>query len=324
MTTLKSKIQHTLDESRTLILGVQVLMGINLEFFLTKGFDGLDRVVQTSCYVNLIFLLLSFALLALPPAFHRIVNRGYDSNKLLAVSNITMGCVLFPIALSLGLEMFISASVLFSSAIAASAGCGTFLYAMGFWYGRTFYCRYQSAPREGRQRMKPTGVRKSNLRDRIQHVLAEIRMVLPGAQALLGFYLLVTLQQPFLDQPPIIKTIHYCGLSLNMLSIVGLMMPSAFHRIVEEGNDTEEFHACASRYLVWSMSLLALGMCAAFYVVTYRLSASYSLSLAAMLSLAVVFYALWFGYTRYVRHKRVSAMKQRAAARTIHLGNELK
>ena len=90
------------------------------------------------------------------------------------------------------------------------------------------------------------------------------------------------------------------------LSIVLLMTPAAYHRLVERGEETEHFHRFASRVLVAAMVPLALGVAGDFFVVVRKITESTtSAALAAVVSL-LFFYGLWFGFTIYRRSRERS------------------
>ena len=52
------------------------------------------------------------------------------------------------------------------------------------------------------------------------------------------------------------------------ITVTILMTPAAYHRVVSQGEDTEEFYLLASRLVRASMFPLAPGLCADFYVAT--------------------------------------------------------
>jgi Family of unknown function (DUF6328) len=70
-------------------------------------------------------------------------------------------------------------------------------------------------------------------------------VILPGSQALLGFQLAIVLTQAFEKLPPALKMVHGAALLFISLSIVLLMAPAAYHRIVYKGEDSEDFIALA-------------------------------------------------------------------------------
>jgi len=73
------------------------------------------------------------------------------------------------------------------------------------------------------------------LHEKIDQMLTEARVILPGAQALLGFQLAIVLTEAFAKLPPEIKLTHGAALVLVAVSIILLMTPAAYHRIVYGG-----------------------------------------------------------------------------------------
>ncbi len=139
------------------------------------------------------------------------------------------------------------------------------------------------------------------LNDKIKHVLTEARMVLPGAQALLGFQFVTMVLDDFDRLPESSKQVHLISLLATALSTILLMAPAAHHRIVEQGAITEAFHRLAGRYIIWSMVPLALGVTGDFYVVMRKVTGSIWLASTSAAVLLAASYGLWFGYMFYLR-----------------------
>jgi hypothetical protein len=147
-------------------------------------------------------------------------------------------------------------------------------------------------------------VEKTPLKDRIEQVLTEARVVLPGVQALLGFQLATMLMDGFDKLPQSSKYIHVISLILTGLCVVLLMTPAAYHRIVERGEDTEDFHSFASRILLVVMIPLPLGICGDLFVVLRKVTRSMSFSVATSLVFLMFFYSFWFAFPAYRRAQR--------------------
>ncbi len=145
---------------------------------------------------------------------------------------------------------------------------------------------------------------KTRLTDKIKHVLTECRVVLPGAQALLGFQFIAVLMESFEKLPAASKYVHLASLCLIALTVVFLMTPAAYHRIVEQGEDTEHFHRFASRMVIAAMVPLALGLCGDVYVVVQKVLDSTLVGVVAALVVLALFWELWFGLTIYRRTQR--------------------
>jgi hypothetical protein len=88
--------------------------------------------------------------------------------------------------------------------------------------------------------------RSTSLNERINQMLAEARVVLPGVQALLGFQLISVISQSFEKLPASSKLVHAVSLGCITVAVILLMAPAAYHRIVFSGQDAEEVHGMGS------------------------------------------------------------------------------
>jgi len=132
----------------------------------------------------------------------------------------------------------------------------------------------------------------------------KIKNTLGGAQALLGFQFISLFMEAFQKLPQSLKIIHFIALCLVALTIILLMTPASYHRIVERGEETERFHRFASTILLWSLVPLALGIAGDFYVVAHKVTSSgFVSSLLAALAMGIL-YGLWFGYPLQQRKAR--------------------
>jgi hypothetical protein len=156
--------------------------------------------------------------------------------------------------------------------------------------------------------MEPT-----DLANKIKQVLTEARVVLPGAQALLGFQLAAMLTDTFERLPRTSQYVHLASLGLVAICIVLLMAPAAFHRIVEQGEDTERLHRFASAMVLSALVPLGFAVSADFYVVASKVldSSDFAVGLSAVA--LVFFFGLWFGLTFYVRRRDRAVRGARSA-----------
>ena len=81
----------------------------------------------------------------------------------------------------------------------------------------------------------------------MKQVLIECRVVLPGAQALLGFQLIIMWMTAFYKIPQVWKLLHLASLTSVAICTILLIMPAAYHRIVEQGEDSEMLHHITAR-----------------------------------------------------------------------------
>ena len=82
-----------------------------------------------------------------------------------------------------------------------------------------------------------------------------------------------------------------------IVTIVFLMAPAAFHRIVEHGQDAPRVHTFASIMLLSAMVPLALGIAGDSYVVVLKVTQSQAFAVATAGLALLFFYGLWFGLT---------------------------
>ncbi len=170
--------------------------------------------------------------------------------------------------------------------------------AFSFWYGIEALENKKNKHRSERNpEWQPDEEKGTKLRDKIEHVLTETRVVLPGAQALLGFQFITILTEAFVNLPRWSKYVHLASLCMIAASIILLMTPAAYHRIVEKGEESEHFHDFASRLMLAAMVPLALGVCGDFYVVAAKITDAAMISAIAALTMLGVFYGFWFGLT---------------------------
>jgi hypothetical protein len=91
---------------------------------------------------------------------------------------------------------------------------------------------------------------RTSLKSKIEQMLTEARVIIPGGQALLGFQLIAVLTKAFNEMPATFKYIHCAGLCAVALSVVLLMTPAAIHRLAFHGEDDPDFFRIGSRLVV--------------------------------------------------------------------------
>ena len=320
MAQLKDKIQNALDEARMLVLGSQILVGFEYRSAFEPGFTRLPPHAQYVKMVSLAIMLVGVLLIMWPSAYHQIVADGEDRPDVHGFTSTILCCALLPFALGLGLDLFVAVEKMYGHTPGVVAGLAMCALALFFWYGLEAWWRRGRAAEIRREKMSEAKDEKRNgetkITDKIKHVLTEARTVLPGAQALLGFSFISMFAESFEKLPASSKAVHLVSLVLVALSIILLMTPAAYHRLVEQGEETEHFHRFASRVLLAAMIPLALGITGGFYVVLRKVTEKQKLSAALAALLLAAFYGLWFGYTLYLRqrHRHVPAHATASAA----------
>ena len=295
MTSLRARIKNALDEVRILVLGTQVLLGFAYRAFFEPRFERLPARDQIALCASLGLLLVQMGILLLPAARHRIVERGKDSESL---HRFAMNCAfvaLLPFALVIGLDLGVAVSSVSGELHLALPIAGV-AAALLLWYGIAVFRGARPEREEKTEDMK--------LEDKIVQVLTEARVVLPGAQALVGFQLAITLMDAYEKLPHASKELHLAAIFADILAVIFLMAPAAYHRIVERGEDTERFHRFASAMILLALALLPAGFALDLVVVVRKQSQSEALAAAAGIGTAAFFYLLWFAAMLWIRASR--------------------
>jgi hypothetical protein len=299
---LSKKVKIALDETRILILGVQILLGFQLRGVFSDGYEQLPTYVRYLDGLALGLLVCVVGLLIAPGPYHRIVESGEDSAHILRLVTVIANLSLFPFALALGLDVFITAGRIFGEAAGADAGIAATAVAVAFWYGfprtRTRHTGEQERAMISGPFDKPPS---TPLDVKIEQMLTEARVVLPGAQALFGFQLAIVLTLSFEQLPGPSKIIHAASIFLVALAVVLLMAPAAY-----AGEDTQDMHRVGSILVTVATVPLALGLAGDIYVVMAKIADSPIAGLVAGVLGLIVLIGLWHAYpltAAYIRNR---------------------
>ena len=293
---LERKLKTALDESRLLILGAQVLFGFQFQSVFQEGFRHLAGTAKSVQGTGLLLMLLTIGLLISPSLYHQIVHDGESRLDALNVATWFAGASLLPLTLGLAASAFVVFGHVFGGHAGIIAGSVFGLVALSLLYGLGFVMRLE---RRGVQ--MSTEPEKTPLATKIEQMLTEARVIIPGGQALLGFQLVVTLSQSFSDLPATAKYIHAAGLCAVALAVTLLMTPAALHRIAFGGEDDPAFFRIGSGLVIAATFPLALGIAADIYVVFLQISGQAGIALAAAISSLLVLLGLWFAYPGWRR-----------------------
>jgi hypothetical protein len=108
-------------------------------------------------------------------------------------------------------------------------------------------------------------VEKERLKDEVNHIEQEGRLVVPGIQALFGFQLIAVFSDRFTELSNEEQLLHWFGVLMTALSILLALSPAAFHRQAEPGSISGRFVRLASRWLALSLVPLMIGICVDFF-----------------------------------------------------------
>jgi hypothetical protein len=268
MAEVAQKVKNALDEARLLILVVQVFIGFQMRAPFEPAFANLSDVSRGLEVTSLTLFLAAFVCLLAPAPFIELALAGQTSTEI---------------------QVFTSAMV--------TVGLLPFVAALWWWYGMGLKDRRAGPPKRDVTLETP-------LSDRIEHVMTEARMIVPGAQALLGFQFATFFMTGFERLPLALKQLHVASLSLVGLATVFLIAPAAYHRIAEYGEDSERVAEVGSRMVLVSLVPLAIGIASDVVVVLERAELPRSVALLIAGTLLVCAAALWLVYPLWRRRHR--------------------
>ena len=187
---LSDKVKMALDETRTLILGAQILLGFQCHAAFQERFDSLPAMSRQMSALALMLMLLTIGLLVAPSTFHRISQDGQSTGRTHGLIGCFATLALLPLAAALGLDLTLTLERAWGQrAAAAAAGILFAAAAAAGWYGVGLYMRRTEGAAERGKTAAEHGQRvDAPLHVRVEQMLTEARVILPGAQALLGFY----------------------------------------------------------------------------------------------------------------------------------------
>jgi hypothetical protein len=302
---ISNKVKIALDEARMLILGAQVLVGFQFRGVFQNLYEQLPASARYLNGMALLLMILTVALLIVPGTYHRLVEDGNASGHFLRMTGRVTSLALAPFAASLGIDIGIAGQQFLGAAGGIAAGASVGLLAIVFWFGIELWRKRSTGIVERAMNARHNDeFEKPALHEKIDQMLTEARVILPGAQALLGFQLAIVLTEAFEKMPREIKLMHGAALILVAVSIVFLMAPAAYHRIVYGGEDSEEFHRIGSIFVTWSTIPLALGMSADVFVVGTKIVSSVMASGIIASAVAALLIGLWHGLPLVARRKK--------------------
>lgn len=262
---LDRKVKTALDETRLLILGIQILLGFQFQAFFQNGFSQLSSASKSLCAVGLALQTLSLGLLIVPSMEHRLVENGSSSKRLLRATSFHATIGLIPFSVSLGIAGYVVMERSFGLFAGLASGASLTLASALAWFGGKLFQRETAA-------MPASNT--TPLATKVEQVLTEARVIIPGAQALFGFQFIAMLTVGFDELPQISKTVHAIALGLVAMNVILLMTPAALHRLAFDGADSESFLRAASALVVTAPFFLAGGLAAESYVVLGKLTDS--------------------------------------------------
>jgi hypothetical protein len=260
---LDSALKTSLDELRMQMLGAQVLFGFQFQGLFQDAFQSLPASGRAADAAALALMTAVLALLLAVPSQHRIVEGGEDTLRIFHLSSRYATCALAPLAAAIACDVYVAMSPSFGSGSSIVATAAAFLFAIGAWYGIGFILR--------QPRHSPMQEIKISLHAKIEQMLTEARVILPGAQALLGFQLVVMMTDAFRQLTSRAQGVHLAALLSLVVSIVLLITPAALHRLAFDGRDDPQLHRLGSLVITIALLPLAAAIACDIWVALYKL-----------------------------------------------------
>jgi uncharacterized protein DUF6328 len=293
---LEEKIKTALNENRLLILGTQVLFGFQFNGIFQEKFEQLPPLARALECSGLTLLMLSVAFLIAPSMDHRIVEDGEDTPRVLRVASFFAGWALLPLSIALAFDMYVAMQAMIGTIGGVVSGGLFFVVAVTLWFVLAFALKRRETNMPDKQSGQATP-----LSTKVDQLLTEARLIIPGAQALLGFQLTVTLTKAFSELPPESKLAHAAALGCIGLTVLLLMAPASLHRIAFNGEDDSLFVKIGSRFVIAAPLPLALAIALDTYVAADRAVQSPTVAVALAVAAIVALVGCWYVYPTWRR-----------------------
>jgi len=150
----------------------------------------------------------------------------------------------------------------------------------------------------------------AKLKDKVKNALDEARMLVLGAQVLVGFQMRSVFEKGFESLPFISQGLKLAGLGLMLLAVGLIIAPSSYHRLVERGEDTHEIHRYTTKMMNWALLPFAFGLGIDLYVATQKVI-GWKAGVATGLFGALTAAFFWYGVEFYMRRERAGEIAEK-------------
>jgi hypothetical protein len=299
------KISFALDETRMLIIGAEVILGFQYQSILQDHFLELPKWSQYLQLTALLLMIFTLIMLIAPSMHHQITFDGKRRKSVVSYITFCIQLALLPFIISLGIEIFRAANTLTAPAMAAIPAAFIVVLAAVMWYAVPWLTRLNITPSTETSAMALPTVEPTPEPDlpeeehtpmeaRLKYVMTEARVVLPGAQALLGFQFVGFFMDSFQTLPRTSQWIHLASLLSIGVCIIMLIAPATFHRIAEHGQVTKRAYRFANNMVIFAGIPLALGLAGDLYIVTLRTTDSLAIALTCLMGTLLLTAILWY------------------------------
>ena len=297
----QQKLKIALDETRMSVMGVQILVGFQFHAIVQETFATMSASSKACLASALIMMICTAGVLMAPAAQHRLVERGEATPRIIVLTERCIEVALLIFAIGLALDGYIAFEHIAGQAIGVSFAAAAFVAAVAFWFAWGFL--YRGAVKENKHEMTRTST-DTPLSKKIDYMLTEARVLIPGVQALLGFQLIAVLTRAFQQLPIALKVTHLAALGLMTLAIVLLLAPAAFHRVAFNGEDAQPVHTVGSAMVTAASAVLGLGLSAEVFVAIAAISGRSDLGVLLALVTLLALGMLWYVWPLVVRARQ--------------------
>jgi hypothetical protein len=161
----------------------------------------------------------------------------------------------------------------------------------------------------------------AKIKDKVENALNESRMLVLGAQVLVGFQFRSVFEKGFDALPLPTQLLKVVGLGLMLVALGLIISPSAYHRLVERGEDTHELHRYTSRLMAWALLPFALGLGIDLFVATQKVF-GWKLGAAAGVFGALVAASFWYALGFYMRRERAEEVAAERRRGEVEMAEE--
>ncbi len=135
----------------------------------------------------------------------------------------------------------------------------------------------------------------AQLKDKIQNALDESRMLILGAEILVGFEFTAVFQEGFKHLSIASQNLNLGALVLMLITVALLISPAAFHQLTERGEDSLALHQFTTHVMEMALLPFAFALGANVYLPAVAINGT---TTGAIFGVTISFLALVFWYPR--------------------------
>jgi hypothetical protein len=297
---LQDALKISLDELRMQMLGVQVLFGFQFQGLFQDAFTTIPAATRYVDLFGLLTMLVALSVLVAVPCQHRLTDGGHTTRRIYAVSNRYAKVALLPLAVGIGIDIYVASRHPFGGRLSVALAGVVCVLASCAWYGLGYALKRAWMIPSHEVTME---AQETPLHVKIEQMLTEARVILPGAQALLGFQLIVMMTKVFDSIPVIARTVHLVALLSLAVSIVLLIAPAALHRVAFGSQEDPRLLRVGSAIIAAALLPLSCAIACDMWVAMSRVWEPNWVSMVISCIVFGVLVVLWYLWPLYLRRR---------------------